>query len=491
MDSAGNQSAAGAEPATNKAKRNSIMGLFDTFRKTATTKSADGSGTSRKSSSATSNQRTPGDRQEDVIFAGESRVIEQRLLFIDVDVGWFQTAERELLRLEPKWGCQSVGTIEQAVAALEKESYHALVLSAALANVPALNTVLASQAPALVRIVLCSGNDRAETARWNAAGLHPLPLTTDGANLAAQINRIARVQEWLTDAGMKKLLAQCRKLPAMPKLYSQVTAELASPNGSIDVVAQHIAQDPVMTAKLLQVVNSAFFALGREVANATEAVMFLGAERTRSLILLAGVFTQFDNVKCPGFSTEQIWNHSLQVGNLARTVAMAETKDAKIAEAAFTAGLVHDMGKLILAANVPAMCQAVEQIHTNKQVSQREAELQMLGTTHAELAACLMGNWALPLPVLEAVAWHHTPTRSADKGFSLLTAVHAANVFAYELGCGTGGSALPEKFDHAYLDQIDLGDRRNEWRKACNVPAKQEEDGEYARLRARRAAKRN
>lgn len=467
------------------------MGLFDTFRKTAVTKGGDGSATLTSFAPATSNRLISGDRRGNVIVLSEPRIIERHLLFINVDAGWFQTVERDLARLEPKWNCQLAGTVEQALVALQEESYHALVSSAAVAGEPALTAAITSQPLALVRIVLCSGNDRAETARWNAVGTNPLPLTTDGAGLAAQVNRIACVQEWMTDAGMKKLLAQCRKLPAIPKLYSQVTAELASPNGSIDVVAQHIAQDPVMTAKLLQVVNSAFFALGREVTNATEAVIFLGAERTRSLILLAGVFTQFENVKCPGFVPEQIWNHSLQVGNLARTVAMAETKNAKTAEAAFTAGLVHDMGKLILAVNVPAMCQAIEQIHDNKKVTQREAELQVLGTTHAELAACLMGNWALPLPVLEAVAWHHAPMRSADKGFSLLTAVHVANVFAYELGCGTGGSALPEQFDHAYLDQMDLGDRRNDWRKACNLPAKQEEDAEHARLRARRAAKIN
>ena len=106
------------------------------------------------------------------------------------------------------------------------------------------------------------------------------------------------------------------------------------------------------------------------------------------------------------------------------------------------------------------------------------------------LAACLLGTWALPLPVLEAVAWHHHPTRSSDKGFSLLTAVHAANVFAYELGCGSGTNALPEVFDHPYLLQIGLGDNRNEWRKACNVPHRPEEDAEHAKFKLRRDAKR-
>ena len=358
-----------------------------------------------------------------------------------------------------------------------------------MASDAALRETLENKASRTVRVILCNTNDRAEVARWSATGANPISQSTDAANLAANISRIARVQEWMADAGIKKLLALCKKLPAMPKLYAQVSKELSSPNGSIDVVAQLIAQDPVMTAKILQVVNSAFFALGRQVSEPSDAVMFLGAERTRSLILLAGVFTQFEGVGCPGFTPEQIWNHSLQVGALARNVTMAETRNAKTAEAAFTAGLIHDMGKLILAANVPAMCNSIEQLHISKRLSQREAEMQVLGTTHAELAACLLGTWALPLPVLEAVAWHHHPTRSDDKGFTLLTAVHAANVFAYELGGGSGTAALPEVFDHNYLLQIGLGENRNDWRKACNVPQLIEEDTEHAKFRMRRDAK--
>lgn len=393
--------------------------------------------------------------------------------------------------MESTWDCQMVAAADEVKGTLQQNSFHVLIFNSLVTAEPCLAEVLKDQSANLVRIVLGAGNDKAEGARWNASGLSLLPQTTDGAALSANINRLARVQEWMSDQGMKKLLGHCRKLPAIPRLYSQVTAELASPNASIDAVAHLIAQDPVMTAKLLQVVNSAFFALGRELTNATEAVIFLGAERTRSLILLAGVFTQFESVKCPGFSAEQTWNHSLQVAAFARTVAITETRSAKIAEAAFTAGLVHDVAKLILAANVPAMYQGIEQLHASKQLTQREAELQVLGTTHAELGACLMGTWGVSLPVLEAVAWHHIPTESSDRGFTLTTAVHAANIFAYEMGCGSGGNALPEKFDHAYLDQIGLGDRRNDWRKACNIPEKLEEDAEQARCRAKRAAKIN
>lgn len=459
------------------------MGLFDTFKKTTPSK--------QKAASVSASISMTDRREKAIAAVIADRKIEQRILFVGVDVPWFQRIECDLLRLQPKWGCSQVSHAAQAVAALQTTTFGAIVLHAAVAADIDLLAALEKLNSAVIRVVLYSSGDTTQVARWGASGANPLPQSTDAAGLSATVSRLIRVQEWMADAGMKKLLGQCRKLPALPRLYSQVTAELSSPNGSIEVVAQCIAQDPVMTAKLLQVVNSAFFALGREVTDPTEAVMFLGAERTRSLILLAGVFTQFESPKCPGFSADQIWNHSLQVGALARTVALAETKNAKTAEAAFSAGLMHDMGKLILAANVPVMCGSIEQLHAGKKLTQREAELQVLGTTHGELAACLLGTWGLPLPVLEAVAWHHAPMRSADESFSLLTAVHVANVFAYELGRGPGTAALPEKFDHGYLDQIALGDRRNDWRLACDIPVKREEDMEHAVLRARRAAKRN
>ena len=259
--------------------------------------------------------------------------------------------------------------------------------------------------------------------------------------------------------------------------------------GTVLFTAAAWGKDPLMTAKVLQVINSASFALGRQINDVCEAVMYLGMGRTRALLLMAGTFSQFETTILPGFSPEQIWNHSLQVATLAQIISLEETSDAKLGEAAFTSGLMHDMGKLILAANVPAMCAAVEQLQQRKQLSRREAELQVLGTTHAELAACLLGTWGLPLPVLEAVAWHHCPARSGDVAFTPLTAVHAANVFSAEMG--SANAETVEGFDHEYLLQVGLGDRRNAWRETCGLAAREEEDAEHKRARLRLEAKLN
>ncbi len=246
-----------------------------------------------------------------------------------------------------------------------------------------------------------------------------------------------------------------------------------------------------MTAKFLQIANSACFALSYAVTDATEAVMFLGAERTRALVLMANVFSQFDGLRCPGFSLEQAWNHSTRVGSLARGIALLETENPKMAEMAFTAGLLHEIGNLIIAGNAPEMYATVRRLQVAKQLSLPEAELEILGTTSALLGACLLGTWKLPAPILEAVAWHACPSSAKDPGFSVVTAVHAANVLAQETVRDNGIIDQPERFDLLYLTRLGLDQHRSQWREGCGLPVGIEQETSLEKIRRQREAKNN
>jgi hypothetical protein len=277
------------------------MGLFDTFKKSAPAKDTASAVNQNAGASKVSSNSNTDQRGSLIVGVGrDPKAITHQLLFVGTLLDWSQTADRDLARLKPEWACEFAADVTQAVAAL-KTDLHAVVVHASVAGDTALVEALKKTSTKTVRVVLCDTSDRNEVAKWSATGANPITQTTDAANLAANISRIAQVQEWMLDAGIKKLVGQCRKLPSMPRLYSQISQELSSPDGSIETVARLIAQDPVMTAKILQIVNSAFFALGRQVSEPSDAVMFLGAERIRSLVLLAGVFTQFDGVSCPGF----------------------------------------------------------------------------------------------------------------------------------------------------------------------------------------------
>jgi putative nucleotidyltransferase with HDIG domain len=220
---------------------------------------------------------------------------------------------------------------------------------------------------------------------------------------------------------------------------------------------------------LLQLVNSAFFSSAREITDMLDAAMILGTERIKSLILLAGIFSQYGSSGPFAAAVQALLAHSIQVGTFSRAIALSETKSQAMAEAAFTAGILHDVGKLIVAGNMPEMFDQVQKLKTMAKLPERAAEMQVYGVNHTKLGACLLAAWGLPLPILEAIAYHNDPQLSSSKTFSLLAAVHAANAFAHasDTPSPKDGGQLPSSLNLPYLERIGKGDRAERWRELC------------------------
>src|SRR5262245_54975691 len=140
---------------------------------------------------------------------------------------------------------------------------------------------------------------------------------------------------------------------------------------------------------------------------------------------------------------------------MARNITRAQAKDASLADQAFTAGLLHDIGKLLFASNLPREYGPVLTTAMNERVAVHEVEMQAFGLDHGQLGASLLGTWGLPMPALEAIAGHHAPAESADSSFSLLAAVHVANVFDYEKKAGDVVGVAPQLADD-YLARLNL-----------------------------------
>ena len=283
------------------------------------------------------------------------RGIDWHLLFVGGDPAAFYRTDLDLACLEPRWSCRHVTTADEAVVESTSHPVDAIVIDGHLKDAGKVLDVAEKLARHPICLVRRNLLDRADSARWSRAGLTHISDGADAATLAASLNRAARLREWMADPAIKKLLPLIRKLPIASKLHADITRELESASGSTVAVAALVSEDPVIAAKILQLVNSAYFGLPHEITDMAEAVMVLGTERLRSLILLAGAFSQYEGALCPGFSSQAIWSHSLKTGTIARAIALAQTRDSRIAEAAFTAGLVHDLGKLVLAANQPAL----------------------------------------------------------------------------------------------------------------------------------------
>ncbi|MEY2410102.1 MAG: hypothetical protein QOF48_2772, partial [Verrucomicrobiota bacterium] len=330
---------------------------------------------------------------------------------------------------------------------------------------------MAQAYPAMLRFVRCDGQvfdarDKSAAHRisWLSTGL-------DAPALMEAITKALRVNAWIPDEEARKLIGRLKHLPSLPTLYNQVVAELSSSTGSLEFAGKLIAKDPGITAKILQTVNSPLFGLGRQITDPAEGVMFLGVERTKGMMLAAGVFQHFDKSQCPGFSHEQLWQHSIAAASFASAITLTETHDKKLSELAYTTALLHDVGKLFLAANVPLDYAKVLEQAQRRGVPLQQVEAEALGATHAELGAAVLGDWGLPFAMLEAVGWHHCPSRSGDQNFTPLTAVHVADALDHERQDEKIGRRS-NRIDKDYIESLGLGHRRNLWRAMCGCAAK-------------------
>jgi HD-like signal output (HDOD) protein len=263
-----------------------------------------------------------------------------------------------------------------------------------------------------------------------------------------------------------------RQVPSPPRTYFKVIEEIRSPHASLERIGELIAEDPAITAKVLQLANSAVFGLELQVSQPMEAIAYIGLETTKALVLLAHTVSSFDKAKLAGFPVEALWRHSVCVGQIAQKIALMEKGGLEVAEQAFAAGLLHDIGKLLLCANLPGLFTKSLALAREDKTPFWEAEMQLFPNAgHAELGGCILGIWGLPRPIVEAVALHHAPRQLAGPGFHPLTAVHVADILDHEINPDRS-VLVPTPIHAGYLAELGLAHRAERWRQQC-VPAKE------------------
>ena len=305
--------------------------------------------------------------------------------------------------------------------------------------------------PQTSRIIISGVTDQAEAAdSLNCTHLF-IPKPFDIKTLRSTLARISSLDAYLKDDKLRGLAGKMRSLPSFPLLYLEIIREIESPSSSIQGIAKIVAKDPGITAKILQVANSAAIGVAERVNDPVEAVQQLGMTTVRSLVLSAQVYATFAPGRLKHFSADALWSHLMKCGDLARTLMRRERAEFAESEDAFTAGMLHDMGKLMLADSLPDEFEKALALAAQEKIPLPEAELEIFGATHAGLAAYLFGLWGLPAAIVEAVAFHHTPEKSELKKFSALTAVHVANALAEESPAGS--------LNLDYLHQIGIAHR--------------------------------
>jgi putative nucleotidyltransferase with HDIG domain len=322
--------------------------------------------------------------------------------------------------------------------------------------------------PRTSRLIMSGYSDSRQVAECLGATHQFLAKPCNLNDLRGTINRVCAVDSLLMDEKLKTLVAQLRSLPSLPSLYFRIMEAVSSPDSSLDEVGKIIAGDPSMTAKILQLVNSAFFGIARQIASPTEAVQYLGVERVRALVLSLHVFSCFERVPIKNFSIEQALQHCMSTGLVAKVLARMQKVERTIADEACVAGMLHDIGKVMLAASLPEQYDQAVKLAREQKLTISDAEREIFGATHSQVGAYLLGLWGLPVTIVEAVAFHHEPRQTSIKIFSPLTAVHAANVLVNEVN-GQKATAANAAIDARYLAELGLEGRIEIWRGAAEA----------------------
>lgn len=388
-----------------------------------------------------------------------------RILFVDDEAPVLNILSIAMRQMAAEWETHFTDSGGNALKLIADKPFDVIVSDMRMPGMNGaqlLNQVMRDH-PRTVRIILSGYSDLREAMSCVGIAHQFLHKPCNLADLKNCIRRVTQLGAQLENEELLTLAARLSNLPSAPDLYLQMIEALESASSSTQRIAEIASKDPALSAKLLQLSNSAFFGVSHEVNTVDEAVQQLGVSIIQSLALAVPMFAHFDPHKCPEFPAEQVWHHSEQTGLYARWITREGLGDAQAAEQAFAAGVLHDIGKLILADQLPREYAAVLAESHAKKTPLFEVERRVLGATHADIGAYLLTLWGLPLPLVEGVAYHHEPRLFSDKDFSLIGAVHIANILEREQA-GHENVVIGE-IDTHYLEMAGVADKIDSWRR--------------------------
>ncbi len=260
----------------------------------------------------------------------------------------------------------------------------------------------------------------------------------------------------LAEQRLKWLIQDTPDLPTIPHVTMEVANLVDSPNASAPRVAQAMARDQGLTAKVLKMANSAFYGAPRKISTVTDAIVMLGMHTIRNMTMAVSCQDVLDReVSSYSIRRGDLWKHSMCVAYAAQQIA--KLARYKITEEAFVAGLLHDIGKVLISTylsvefgEVMAHAQAMNQSFSS-------AEQDVLGFDHAEVGARLTEHWNLPSHLVQAIRFHHNPSYQ-DPPNQLTSIVHLADVLCITLGIGLGTDGLQYSLENETLERLKLDD---------------------------------
>jgi HD-like signal output (HDOD) protein/ActR/RegA family two-component response regulator len=313
--------------------------------------------------------------------------------------------------------------------------------------------------PSTVRIVLSGHAEREAVIRALPVAHQYLSKPCDTELLISVVNRTSSLHAHLDDPVLRGIIAGLDRLPSVPHVFLEINRLAADPKTTLDDITAIVERDTALVVKVLQVVNSAYFGLRRELQSIRQAVQYLGVDILKGLALGGHVFGTLHIPPFEGFSLEGLQRHSLHTARLAKRLVEGQ----KGVDDAFTAAIVHDVGQIVLAASRRDQFAEVRHRAQAERRPFHEVEYETFGASHAGIGAYLLGMWGLPFQIVEAAAYHHSPRLVPAGERRLLAAVHLADVLIATAEPDRGDATPEQRLDVGFLDECGIAPDLARW----------------------------
>jgi len=395
--------------------------------------------------------------------------MKKRILIIEDEAETLEDIKENIFLLEDRYDFAFSGSAEDALSKIENDKFEIIVCDRLLPDIDGITLLsqIRDSFPDTIRILMAEHLTKSDLLKSSGPIHQYLAKPFRGQDFERTLNRVVTLRELIADQGLQDVIGKMESLPSIPSLYFQVEEEMNAPEPDLKKMSEIISLDVGMSAKVLQLVNSAFFGLPRRVDNISLAASLLGLDILSDLILMMSVFTQFDDLEHKDFSFDYLTEHSVNTAKAARAISQTEKLSATEQKVAYTAGLMHDIGKLVFLVNMPEkFTQALDLSH-EENIPLHLAEIDILNATHQSVGAYLLDLWGFPDCIVEAVAFHHDPEKLVDDQLNPTIAVHVSNYFEHMLNPNRkelkANESESDLLNIEYLKNAGLGKKVRKW----------------------------
>jgi HD-like signal output (HDOD) protein/ActR/RegA family two-component response regulator len=355
-------------------------------------------------------------------------MLKKRILFVDDEPAILAGLQNLLYKDRKRWEMVFALGGQLALDEIRRGSFDIVVSDMRMPGIdgPVLLNQIKDEWPATVRIMLSGHADREAIVRALPALHQLLSKPCDATTLRSAIERSLDGANIERDSRINRIVGGVDKLPTPPDIFFDLSRVMASPTASVADVARIVTSDPGLAAKLLQLVNSAYFGTGQPTTSIQQAVARLGTDRLRYIALTASVFSAQETDHEP--SLERIQRDAMRAAWLARAFAESSTRDD-----AFTSTLLHDVGRVVLAIGKGELFQVLHQRVTRGE-PENVVELELFGVSHADVGARLLAIWGLPMAIVDVVQFYQDPGSAPEASRRLASIVHVADAMVHSAG---------------------------------------------------------